>query len=130
MVPSIFRGVTGIMLALAAFVPATAAAQEIKVTLLGTGCPPPVMNRFGPSILVEAGGEEVPLRCGSRRSTTSRAAQSPMAGCGWLIPHAPSLGSRGWLSGSVVDGLARGRWTQPPAARLGSEGNQEDDVAP
>ncbi len=34
MVPSIFRGVTGIMLALAAFVPATAAAQEIKVTLL------------------------------------------------------------------------------------------------
>ena len=52
MVPSIFRGVTGIVLALAAFVPATAAAQEIKVTLLGTGCPPPVMNRFGPSILV------------------------------------------------------------------------------
>ena len=33
-----------------------AQGQEIKVTLLGTGCPPAVMNRFGPSILVEAGG--------------------------------------------------------------------------
>lgn len=30
-------------------------AQEIKVTLLGTGTPVPAMNRFGPSILVEAG---------------------------------------------------------------------------
>jgi ribonuclease Z len=32
-----------------------ALAQDIKVTLLGTGSPPPVMHRFGPSILVEAG---------------------------------------------------------------------------
>jgi ribonuclease Z len=29
--------------------------QAIKVTLLGTGNPPPVMHRFGPSTLVEAG---------------------------------------------------------------------------
>ncbi|MEO5594654.1 MAG: MBL fold metallo-hydrolase [Chitinophagaceae bacterium] len=29
----------------------------IKVTLLGTGTPPPLMERFGPSILVEAGSE-------------------------------------------------------------------------
>jgi ribonuclease Z len=35
-----------------------ALGQEIKVTLLGTGCPPAVMNRFGPSILVEAGGQK------------------------------------------------------------------------
>ncbi|MEP0822355.1 MAG: MBL fold metallo-hydrolase [Ignavibacterium sp.] len=34
-------------------------AQAIKVTLLGTGCPPPVMNRFGPSILVEAGEQKL-----------------------------------------------------------------------
>ena len=32
--------------------------QGIKVTLLGTGNPPPVMNRFGPSTLVEAGGQK------------------------------------------------------------------------
>lgn len=35
-----------------------AQAQEIKVTLLGTGSPAPAMNRFGPSILVEAGPEK------------------------------------------------------------------------
>jgi len=34
-------------------------AQTIKVTLLGTGCPEPVMNRFGPSILVEAGDQKL-----------------------------------------------------------------------
>lgn len=34
-------------------------AQEIKVTLLGTGAPAPVMNRFGPSILVEAGDQKL-----------------------------------------------------------------------
>ena len=35
----------------------SASAQEIRVSLLGTGSPGPVMNRFGPSILVEAGGQ-------------------------------------------------------------------------
>ena len=33
--------------------------QEIKVTLLGTGSPPPEMHRFGPSILLEAGGRKL-----------------------------------------------------------------------
>ena len=33
-------------------------AHEIKVTLLGTGCPPASMERFGPSILVEVGGKK------------------------------------------------------------------------
>ena len=35
-----------------------ALGQGIKVTLLGTGTPAPVMNRFGPSILVEAGAQK------------------------------------------------------------------------
>ena len=30
---------------------------DIRVTLLGTGVPTPVMERFGPSTLVEAGGQ-------------------------------------------------------------------------
>ena len=58
MLASIFRGVSGVVLLLMALVPATADGQEIKVTLLGTGTPPPAMNRFGPSILVEAGGQK------------------------------------------------------------------------
>lgn len=33
--------------------------NEIRVTLLGTGTPRPLMDRFGPSILVEAGGEKL-----------------------------------------------------------------------
>lgn len=31
----------------------------IKVTLLGTGSPQPIMDRFGPSILVQAGGQSL-----------------------------------------------------------------------
>jgi len=31
--------------------------RKIRVTLLGTGVPTPIMERFGPAILVEAGGE-------------------------------------------------------------------------
>ncbi len=32
---------------------------DVRVTLLGTGGPPPVMERFGSSVLVEAGGEKL-----------------------------------------------------------------------
>jgi ribonuclease Z len=49
---------TAIVLALTVLVPMVASAQEIKVTLLGTGTPVPAMNRFGPSILVEAAGQK------------------------------------------------------------------------
>jgi ribonuclease Z len=51
-----------------------ALAQEIKVTLLGTGSPPPVMNRFGPSILVEAGGKKFLFDAG--RGAMQRLAQT------------------------------------------------------
>jgi ribonuclease Z len=39
-------------------------SQNLKVTLLGTGYPRPVMERFGPSILVEAGKEKLLFDCG------------------------------------------------------------------
>jgi ribonuclease Z len=59
MVSIVARIVLSAALLVTALLPAGAAqGQEIKVTLLGTGCPPPVMNRFGPSILVEAGGQK------------------------------------------------------------------------
>jgi ribonuclease Z len=38
--------------------------QTIKVTLLGTGSPIPAIDRFGPSTLVEAGGEKFLFDCG------------------------------------------------------------------
>ena len=39
-------------------------AQSIKVTLLGTGAPPPVLDRFGPSTLIEAGPEKIVIDAG------------------------------------------------------------------
>ena len=39
--------------------PSPLPANEIRVTLLGTGTPRPFMDRFGPSILVEAGNEKL-----------------------------------------------------------------------
>src|SRR6478672_9212062 len=33
--------------------------SDIKVTLLGTGTPQPLLERFGPSILIQAGSETV-----------------------------------------------------------------------
>jgi ribonuclease Z len=47
--------------------------QEIRVTLLGTGNPPPVMDRFGPSILVEAGDKKFLFDTG--RGSIQRLAQ-------------------------------------------------------
>jgi ribonuclease Z len=41
-----------------------APAQTLKVTLLGTGSPQPRMDRFGPSILVEAGEKKLVFDCG------------------------------------------------------------------
>ena len=49
---------------------APASPQNFKVTLLGTGYPRPVMERFGPSILVEAGKEKLLFDCG--RGATQR----------------------------------------------------------
>jgi ribonuclease Z len=47
-----------------------AAADEFRVTLLGTGSPAPVMNRFGPGVLIEAGGLRLLIDCG--RGITQR----------------------------------------------------------
>jgi ribonuclease Z len=49
---------------------APAYSQNLKVTLLGTGAPRPSMERFGPSILVEAGKEKLLFDCG--RGATQR----------------------------------------------------------
>jgi ribonuclease Z len=55
---TILRRIMGTALFLSTVVPAAAQKSDIRVTLLGTGCPPPVMSRFGPSILVEAGEQK------------------------------------------------------------------------
>jgi len=54
--------------------PAPVAADEFRVTLLGTGSPAPVMRRFGPGVLIQAGGKTLLIDCG--RGTTQRLLQS------------------------------------------------------
>lgn len=53
-----FCRTTGLALLVAIAAPAAAQERQLTVTLLGTGCPPAVMNRFGPSTLVEAGDQK------------------------------------------------------------------------
>jgi ribonuclease Z len=112
MVPSIFRKLTGIVFVLMALVPALAAGQGIKVTLLGTGAPPPVMNRFGPSILVEAGGQKFLFDAG--RGALQRLAQlrvrwQDVDGVFFTHLHSdhvvgfPDLWLTGWLVGPGRD---------------------------
>jgi ribonuclease Z len=58
MLSTLLRRTFGFAILVIIIVSQPAYAQQIKVTLLGTGSPSPVMNRFGPSILVEAGGQK------------------------------------------------------------------------
>ena len=44
--------------------------QEFRVTLLGTGSPTPSMTRFGPGVLIQAGGKHLLIDSG--RGTTQR----------------------------------------------------------
>jgi ribonuclease Z len=39
-------------------------SPDIRVTLLGTGTPVPILDRFGPSTLIEAGSEKLVFDCG------------------------------------------------------------------
>lgn len=52
------------ILALLAAPIVSASAQTLRVTLLGTGTPIPTAERFGPSTLVEAGGQQLLFDCG------------------------------------------------------------------
>jgi len=82
--------------------------SQIKVTLLGTGTPVPLMRRFGPSILVQAADQNFVFDCG--RGATQRLAQinvpSPQVDKFFLthlhsdhVVGIPDL----WLTGWVMD---------------------------
>jgi ribonuclease Z len=104
--------------------PRDASSQSIRVTLLGTGAPPPIMSRFGPSTLVEAGGQKFIFDAG--RGSLQRLAQIGVAwndidGVFFTHLHSdhvvgfPDLWLTGWL---VAPGRSRplGVWG-PPGTR-------------
>jgi len=87
------------------------AQPAFRVTLLGTGYPEPRMDRFGPSILVQAGDSYFLFDCG--RGATQRLAQikAPPAGVNALfLTHLhsdhtvgiPDLWLTGWVQGRNV----------------------------
>ena len=103
---------TGVLLLLAStgLVP-SAPAQDLKVTLLGTGSPGPRMDRFGPSILVEAGKQKLLFDCG--RGATQRIEQNkvPFAEVDALflthlhsdhVVGIPDLWLTGWIRGRTI----------------------------
>jgi ribonuclease Z len=112
MVRKIVRKATAIAFALIALLPAAADAQEIKVTLLGTGSPVPAMNRFGPSILVEAGGQKFLFDAGRgalQRLTQLKIRWQDVDGLFLTHLHSdhvvgfPDLWLTGWLVGARRD---------------------------
>lgn len=62
-----------LLLVSSAVLAVAAPAQDLKVTLLGSGSPQPRLDRFGPSILVEAGQKKLLFDCG--RGATQRIEQ-------------------------------------------------------
>jgi ribonuclease Z len=97
----------GVLLAFAhASSPLQAQDSTIRVTLLGTGTPRPTLERFGPSILIEAGADKLIFDVG--RGATQRLAQlniSFAAITGVFLTHLhsdhvvglPDLWLTGWL---------------------------------
>ena len=86
-------------------------SQMLKVTLLGTGNPRPRIDRFGPSILVEAGKETLLFDCG--RGATIRLSQAsvPFSSVTALflthlhsdhVVGLPDLWLTGWIMGRHV----------------------------
>ena len=109
------KGVTGFCkvmgMGLLCLAPLLAQAQTIKVTLLGTGSPQPRMDRFGPSILVEAGPEKLVFDCGRGAAQRLYQLQIPFqAVTGLFLTHLhsdhvvgiPDLWLTGWVYGRQV----------------------------
>jgi ribonuclease Z len=107
-----------LLLASASVAPATRAQgpaairDPIRVTLLGTGTPRPLMDRFGPSILVEAGNEKLIFDVG--RGAMQRLFQLGVSYAditGVLLTHLHSDHTVGlpdlWLTGWLISNSAK-----------------------
>jgi len=88
-----------------------ASEDEIRVTLLGTGTPRPFLDRFGPSILVEAGHEKLIFDAG--RGAMQRLFQLGVSYAditGVLLTHLHSDHTVGlpdlWLTGWLISSRA------------------------
>ena len=109
----LLRGIVLPFLLLGLMIAADARAESnIKVTLLGTGAPIPLPNRFGPSTLVEVGGQKLLFDAGRGAPIRLRQINVPVGKVNALfITHYHSDHTTGipdvWITGWVVGGPAR-----------------------
>src|SRR6266571_3847184 len=96
---------------LAACLSAGSYGQALKVTLLGTGNPRPRVDRFGPSILVEAGKQVLLFDCGRGATIRLSQARVPFSSVSALflthlhsdhVVGVPDLWLTGWIMGRHV----------------------------
>jgi ribonuclease Z len=90
---------------------ASNAAGSFRVVLLGTGSPNPRVDRFGPSILVEAGSERLIFDCGRSCTTRLWQLQIPVGTVKLFLTHLHSDHTVGipdlWLTGSLTNPYGR-----------------------
>lgn len=98
-----------VLFSLLALVASSAYCQSFTVTLLGTGNPRPTIKRFGPSILVQAGNQNLLFDCG--RGATMRLHELNVENIdGLFLTHLhsdhtvgiPDLWLTGWVMGRKV----------------------------
>jgi ribonuclease Z len=103
-----YRLLATILLAGVSAFPQTVAKPALKVTLLGTGTPRPVIERFGPSTLVEAGNQKLIFDCGRGCTQRLYQAKTPFSEVTALflthlhsdhIVGVPDLWLTGWIVG-------------------------------
>ena len=120
-VATVFRRAIGAAFLFITPFPYGAHAQNITVTLLGTGCPTPVMDRFGPSTLVEAGGHKFVFDAGRgaiQRLRQLKVRWQDIDGVFFTHLHSdhvvgfPDLWLTGWL---VAAGRDRPLWVWGPS---------------
>jgi len=109
---SVIFGLFALAVSVSAWSQSLVDGDDFRVTLLGTGSPQPVMNRFGPGVLVQAGGQTLLFDCG--RGVTQRLFQLGVklgAANKLFITHLHSDHTVGipdlWLTG----------WLEPPFAQ-------------
>jgi len=71
---SVIAGLSALSVCVGAWSQSMADGDDFRVTLLGTGSPQPTINRFGPGVLVQAGGQTLLIDCG--RGITMRIVQA------------------------------------------------------
>jgi ribonuclease Z len=71
---SAIAGLSALSVCVGAWSQSVADGDDFRVTLLGTGSPQPTINRFGPGVLVQVGGQTLLIDCG--RGITMRMVQA------------------------------------------------------